>query len=140
MYALPYWMLHWLRQAAINARRANHRRRYLALVGRRRRGERPDDQLGFAFVLVFRSIWWLALPMLALMVLPVVANPLIRFVLVPAGPSASRTTPRGSAAPAPIRCAYALCAAAWASRDGRRDRVGRGAARAAQAAGRRRES
>jgi hypothetical protein len=118
MYAMPYWVLHWLRQAAINARRANRRRRYLAWSVAAGVANGLMISLGVAFVMVLRSVWWLALPMVALMVLPVVANPLIRFVLVPAGAPRLAYYAARISRPGADPIAYALCAAAWACRDG----------------------
>lgn len=118
MYALPYWVLHWLRQAAINARRTNRRSRYLAWSVAAGVANGLMISVGLTFVLVFRSVWWLALPMLALMVLPVVANPLIRFVLAPAGAQRVAYYAARISRPGTDPTAYALCAAAWASRDG----------------------
>jgi hypothetical protein len=56
--------------------------------------------------------------MVAVLVAPVVANTLVRFVLVPAG--APRLTYHAArwSRPGPDPAAYALCAAAWACRDG----------------------
>jgi hypothetical protein len=120
MYALPYLLLQRLRQAAINARRRDRTARYLAWSVLAGIANALMFALATAFVLLLWTVglWWLALVMIAVLIVPVVADTLVRLVLVPAGHH--RLTYYGglysrAGADPP---AYALCIAAWASRDG----------------------
>ncbi len=120
MYALPYLGLQWLRQAAINARRANRQGHYIAWSVVAGVASGLMFGLGSAFVLLLFTLglWWLALPMIAALVVPAIAGSLVRRVFVPAGAPrlayyAALASRSGTDTPA-----YALCAAAWACRDG----------------------
>lgn len=120
MYALPYLVLSWLRQAAINARRRARTARYLAWSVLAGVAAAVMLALASAFVLLLWTVglWWLALVMVAVLVVPVIANPLIRGVLVPAGYHRLAYQLALYSRPGPDPAAYALCAAAWACRDG----------------------
>src|ERR1043166_29042 len=120
MYALPYLLLQWLRHTAINARRRHRTVRYLwwsVLAG-----------LASATMLVFAAafvaflwavgMWWLAIVMLGVLVVPVLASTAIRHVLVPLGYSRVAYQAGLYSRPGPDAGAYALCVAAWAARDG----------------------
>src|SRR5215470_12878492 len=97
MYALPYLVLQRLRQAAINARRRDRTVRYL---------------LWSAIAGVASAL------MIAVLIVPVVANPLVRLALVPAGYHRLAYHAARFSGPGADPAAYALCAAAWACRDG----------------------
>jgi len=120
MYALPYLVLQWLRQSAINARRANRRRHYLAwsVVAGVANGAMVGLGAAFVVLLWSLSLWWLALAMVAALVLPGLANTAVRFVLVPAGLQRLAYYAARFSRPGSDPVAYALCAAAWACRDG----------------------
>ena len=120
MFVAPYLVLQRLRQAAINARRRDRTWRYLAwsaLAGLFNAGMLV---LATAFVasLVMWRLWWLAIPMVAMLIVPVLGETLMRRVFVPTGCHrlayyAAQLSRAGTDPPA-----YALCAAAWASTSG----------------------
>lgn len=118
--ALPYFVLQWLRQAAINARRRDRTSRYVAWSVLAGLASAAMLSLATAFVVLlwWLSLWWLALAMTALLVVPVIASALIRLVLVPAGFHRLAYHAALYSRPGPDPIAYALCVAAWASRDG----------------------
>lgn len=120
MSAIPYLAMTWIRQAAITARRKGRRTHYVAwsVVAGIANGLAITLGLVFLWLLWIVSLWWLAIPMASLIVLPYVASAALRYVLVPAGYTklayyAGLYSRPGTDAPA-----FALCAAAWAARDG----------------------
>jgi hypothetical protein len=116
--ALPYLVLQWLRQAAINARRRDRTGRYLvwsALAGLAS-AAMLVLAAAFASLLWWAGLWYLALAMVAVLIVPVVAGPLIRTVLVPAGWHRLAFHAAQYSRPGTDPVAYALCVAAWASR------------------------
>jgi hypothetical protein len=133
--ALPYLVLQALRQAAINARRRDRTGRYLlwSVLAGLASGAMLALAAAFASVLWLAGLWYLALAMIAVLVVPVVAPPLIRVVLVPAGWHRLAFHAARVSRPGTDPVAYALCAAAWASRspsagawvEARRDARGR---------------
>jgi len=120
MYALPYLLLQRIRQAAINARRRDRTGRYLAWSVLAGITNAVMLVLGTAFVVFLWSValWWLALPMAALLVFPVVAETLVRYVFVPGGYHRLAYHAALYSRPGADPPAYALCAAAWASTSG----------------------
>ena len=117
--ALPYFVLQWLRGAAINARRRDRTARYVLWSALAGVANAAMLVLAAAFVgfLWWLSLWWLALAMTAVLVVPVVACALIQLVLVPAGWHRLAYQVALYSRPGPDPIAYALCVAAWASRD-----------------------
>jgi len=120
VYALPYLIVSWLRQAAINARRRDRSGRYLAWSALAGVASAVMLVLATAFVVLLWqvSLWWLALVMIGVLIVPVVAQTVLRFVLVPAGSHRLAYYAALYSRPGTDQVAYALCAAAWASRDG----------------------
>jgi hypothetical protein len=120
VYALPYLVLSWLRQAAINARRRDRTGRYLTWSVLAGVANATMLVLATAFVVLLWSVslWWLALAMLGVLVVPVVAETLLRFVFVPAGTHRLAYYAALYSRPGTDPAAYALCAAAWASAGG----------------------
>lgn len=120
MYALPYLLLQRLRQAAIDARRRNRTGHYLAWSVLAGVANAAMLVLGTAFVLFLWavSLWWLALAMIAVLIVPVVADTLVRFVFVPHGYHRLAYHAALYSRPGTDPPAYALCAAAWASTGG----------------------
>ena len=120
MYALPYLLLQRVRQAAINARRRDRSWRYLAwsaLAGVLN-GLMLSLATAFVMSLMLWRLWWLAVPMLALLIVPVLADTLMRRVFVPAGFHRLAYYAALYSRPGVDPPAYALCAAAWASTTG----------------------
>jgi hypothetical protein len=120
VYALPYLALQWLRQKAIDARRSDRTARHLAwsaLAGVAN-GVMLALATGFIVLLSSVGLWWLAVVMAGVLVVPTVGHTLVRRVFVPAGYHrlAYHAARHSRSGPDPV--AYALCAAAWASRDG----------------------
>ena len=117
MYALPYFLMQRLHQAAINARRGDRTLRYLAWSAVAGIASAVMLALASAFVLLLWSVgfWWLALAMVAVLVVPVISNAAVRFVLVPAGYHRLAYHAAFYSRPGADPAAYALCAAAWAS-------------------------
>src|SRR6185503_17401800 len=76
MYALPYVVLQWVRQKAINARRRDRTVRYLVWAALAGVANALLLALATAFVTLLLSLalWWLALPMIAVLIVPVVAD------------------------------------------------------------------
>jgi hypothetical protein len=120
VYALPYLVLQWLRQAAINARRRDRTARYLLWSVLAGIASALMLALASAFVMLLWTLglWWLALVMVAVLIVPVAAPPVIRRVLVPAGFHRLAYRLALYSRPGADPIAYALCVAAWASRDG----------------------
>jgi hypothetical protein len=120
MYALPYLALQWLRQAAITARRRDRRAHHVAWSVAAGLASGAMIALATAFVLVLWSVglWWLAVAMAALLIVPPLADGLARHVLVPAGYHRLAFHAARYSRPGPDPQAYALCVAAWAARDG----------------------
>jgi hypothetical protein len=120
LYALPYLLLQRLRQAAINARRRDRTGRYLVWSVLAGLANAVMLALGTAFVALLwsRALWWLALPMLAVLVVPVIAETLVRFVFVPGGHHRLAYYAGLYSRPGADPPAYALCVAAWASASG----------------------
>ena len=118
--ALPYLVLQSLRHAAITARRRDRTARYVAWSALAGVASAAMLALSAAFVLFLWSVslWPLALAMAAVLIVPVAAPAAIRFVLVPAGFHRVAYQAALYSRPGPDAAAYALCVAAWASRDG----------------------
>src|SRR5215468_8841894 len=117
--ALPYFVLQWLRGAAINARRRDRTARYVLWSALAGVASAAMLVLAAAFVgfLWWLSLWWLALAMTAVLIVPVVAGALLRLVLVPVGWHRLAYQAALYSRPGPDPVAYALCASAWASHD-----------------------
>jgi hypothetical protein len=115
-----YFALQRLRQAAIDARRRNRTVRYLAwsAVAGAANAAMLLLAAGFVALLWSVSLWWLALGMMGLLVVPVIADAVVRRVLVPAGRHRLAYHAARIGRPGADPDAYALCIAAWASRDG----------------------
>ncbi|HEY0482496.1 MAG TPA: hypothetical protein VGD37_33475 [Kofleriaceae bacterium] len=120
MYVLPYVVLQWLRQAAINARRRDRTARYLlwSVLAGIAGGVMLVLVAAFVALLWSVSLWWLGLAMIAVLVVPVIGSALVRWVLVPAGAHRLAYRVAMFSRPGPDPAAFALCAAAWASRSG----------------------
>jgi hypothetical protein len=118
--ALPYLLLQSLRQAAINARRRDRNARYVLWSALAGLASAAMLVLAIAFAAFLWSValWYLALAMIAMLAMPVIATALIRFALVPAGFHRLAYQAGLYSRPGPDPAAYALCVAAWASRDG----------------------
>src|SRR5215468_3011984 len=114
--ALPYFVLQWLRGAAINARRRDRTARYVLWSALAGAANAAMLILAVAFVgfLWWLSLWWLALAMTAVLVVPVVAGALIRLVLVPAGWHRLAYRVALYSRPGPDPVGFALCVAASA--------------------------
>jgi hypothetical protein len=120
MYALPYFIVYRLRQAAINARRRDRTGRYLVWSVLAGLANAVMLALACASVIMFwhPTLWVIAPTVIALLIVPVVANTLVRWVLVPAG-TYRLAYYTGLCSRAEIDpTAYALCVAAWASKGG----------------------
>ncbi|HEX3757477.1 MAG TPA: hypothetical protein VHW23_02180 [Kofleriaceae bacterium] len=119
LFALPYLVLQWLRGAAINARRRERTGRYVLWSVLAGLASAAMLVIAAAFVglLWWLSLWWLALAMAAVLGVPLIAGPLIRHVLVPAGWHRAAYQVALYSRPGPDPVAYALCVAAWTSRD-----------------------
>lgn len=116
MYAAPYFILFRIHRAALEARRKCRTWHYLlwSVLA----GIVAGAMIAFGVTLVTAfwlvGLWWLAIPLGVVMVLPVVLPPLIRHALVPLGLTrvsywAARFSRPGTDAPA-----YGACCAAWA--------------------------
>jgi hypothetical protein len=116
----PYLLLQSLRQSAINARRRDRTARYIAWSAVAGVLAAVMIALASAFVVFLWSVgmWYLGVAIAALLVAPVLANAAIRLVLVPAGWPRLAYQVALYSRPGPDPTAYALCVAAWASRDG----------------------
>ncbi len=115
-FALPYYALWWLHRRAIDARRRDRSWRYLlwsALAGGLASGMIVVG--ASAALLCWQlGVWWLGLILAAWLVVPNVAGPLVRHVLVPLG--AVRPAFYGGffSRPGPDAEAFGMCCAAWA--------------------------
>ena len=120
MYALPYLLLQWLRQAAINARRRDRTVRYIAWSALAGLANATLLALATAFIVLLWSaaLWWLAIAVIAIVVVPVIAETLVREVLVPAGYHRLAYYAGLYSRPGRDPAAYGLCVAAWASAGG----------------------
>ena len=120
MFVAPYLLLQRLRQAAINARRRDRTWRYLAWSALAGLLNAAMLVLAAAFVvsLVMVRLWWLAIPMVALLILPALGETLMRRVFVPTGCHRLAYHAAKLSRPGVDPPAYALCAAAWASTSG----------------------
>jgi hypothetical protein len=120
VYALPYLILQWLRQQAINARRRDRTGRYLAWSALAGVANAAMLVLATAFVWLLWSVslWWLGIVMTAVLVVPAAAGTALRAVLVPAGYHRLAYYAGLYSRPGTDPVAYALCTAAWASTDG----------------------
>lgn len=87
MYALPYLLLARLHQAAIDARRRSRSWAYLGwqVLAGVLAGLLLSVGLLFVWVLFALRLWYLALPMIGIMIAPVVSPYVTRRVLVPLG-------------------------------------------------------
>jgi len=120
MYALPYLLLQWLRQAAINARRRDRTARYIAwsVIAGIASATMLALAAAFAVLLWSVALWWLALAVIAIVIVPVIAESLVRVVLVPAGRHRLAYYAGLYSRPGRDPAAYGLCVAAWASTGG----------------------
>jgi hypothetical protein len=116
----PYFAVQRLRGAAINARR--DRRTAAYLLWSVLAGVASATMLGIAIAVVVLlwqiGLWWLALPMTVALGSPVIADSLVRLVLVPTGCHRLAYYAAAWSRPEADPAAYALCIAAWASRSG----------------------
>jgi len=120
LVAVPYLVLQWLRGAAITARRRDRTARYVlwSVLAGIANAAMLVMAAAFVGLLWWLSLWWLALAMGAVLVVPLIAPALIRLALVPAGWHRAAYHAALYSRPGPDPVAYALCVAAWASRDG----------------------
>lgn len=120
MYTLPYLIVYRLRQAAINARRRDRNARYLVWSVSAGLASATMLVLAVASVILLwqARLWMVALPMIALAIVPVIADSLVRLVLVPAGLHRLAYHAALVSRPGADPAAYALCAAAWAASGG----------------------
>jgi len=116
VYAAPYFILFKIHQAAIDARRKSRTWHYLAWSVVAGVVAGLMLALGISLVTLFWivGLWWIAIPFAVLMILPIIAAPIARHVMVPLGWCrlayyAGRFSRPGADAPA-----YGLCCAAWA--------------------------
>jgi hypothetical protein len=120
MYAVPYLLLQRLRQAAINARRRDRTGHYIAwsVLAGLANATMLSLATAFAALLWSAGMWWLAVAMVAILVVPLVAESLVRGVFVPAGHHRLAYYAGLYSRPGSDPAAYGLCAAAWASASG----------------------
>lgn len=120
MTALPYLALQWLRQAAINARRKDRRAGFVAwsIAAGVCNGLMLALGISFVWLLLALRLWWLAAPMIALLVVPSMAMAAQRYVLAPRGYHrlAYYAGLWSRAGTDPVACA--LVTSAWAARGG----------------------
>lgn len=120
MHALPYILLQRIRQAAIDARRRDRTWRYVAwsVVA----GIANAAMLTLASMLVWLfwivGWWWFSVAVVAVLIGPILADAVVRFVLVPAGAHRLAYVTALYSRPGADPAAYALCAAAAASQGG----------------------
>jgi len=116
MYALPYLVLIKLHQLAINARRRDRTWRYVAWSTMAALCAVLMMVLGAAFCwLMWRlGVWWLTLVAGVLLVLPLVAAPVARHVLVPLGRVKLAYWAGVASRPGTDAPALGFCFAAWA--------------------------
>ncbi len=116
MYAIPYVLLTYMHQAAINARRRDRTWRYLgwSAVAGAFAGIMFSIGIVFAWGLVLAGLWWMAIIMVALLAVPPAANVLVRHVIAPLGWVRAAYFLGLFSRPGKDAQAYALCCAAWA--------------------------
>ncbi|MEO8699620.1 MAG: hypothetical protein ABI867_06230 [Kofleriaceae bacterium] len=116
MYALPYVILMRLHMAAISARRRSRTWHYLAWSALAGLLASLLIAIGVSFVVLlwYGGMWWLGLPFTLFMVMPLIASPITRHILVPLG--WVRVAYYGGlwCRPGDDATAYGLCTAAWA--------------------------
>src|SRR5665647_449582 len=116
MYALPVILLSRLHRFAIDARRKNRTWHYFAWSGVAALIATILFAFATAFVglLFYVKLWWLALVMMGLLLLPVIGPTLVRHVLVPLGAYRLAYYLGWASRPGKDPTAYGLVAAAWA--------------------------
>jgi hypothetical protein len=87
MYALPFMLFMRLHRYALNARRRDRTWRYLAwsAIAGALAALLLVCLLLATSILVAVGAWWLALPLLALFIVPIAQGPLVRSIAVPLG-------------------------------------------------------
>jgi hypothetical protein len=116
MYALPVILLARLHRFAIDARRKNRTWHYFAWSGVAALIATILFVFATAFValLFYVKLWWLALLMMGLLLLPVIGPTLVRHVMVPLGAYRLAYYLGWACRPGKDPTAYGLVAAAWA--------------------------
>jgi hypothetical protein len=116
MYALPVILLTRLHQYAIDARRKNRTWQYFAWSGVAALIASLLFVLATALVglLIYARLWWLAIAMVAVLLLPIVGPTLVRHVLVPLGAYRVAYYLGWASRPGKDPTAFGLVAAAWA--------------------------
>ncbi|MDB4960056.1 MAG: hypothetical protein JWP01_55 [Myxococcales bacterium] len=116
MYALPVILLTRLHQYAIDARRKNRTWHYFAWSGVAALIATVMFLLATTLValLFYAKLWWLAIAMIGLLLLPIVGPTLVRHVLVPLGAYRLAYYLGWACRPGKDPTAYGLVAAAWA--------------------------
>ena len=116
MYALPYLLLIKLHQAAINARRRDRTWRYLAWSGLAATCASLMMVIGagFAWLFWYAGLWWITVLAGVLLVLPLLAAPFARHVLVPLGRVKLAYWAGVASRPGTDAPALGFCFAAWA--------------------------
>jgi hypothetical protein len=120
MYALPYIVLMRIHQAAIKARRGARTWHYLAWSVLAGVVASLMIAMGATLVVLLWIVgmWWFAIPIAALLILPVIATSLARHVIVPLGWHRAAYYVGLISRPGDDAPAYGLCVSAWAfSRD-----------------------
>lgn len=120
MYIAPYFILFRIHRAAIDARRKCRTWQYLAWSTLA--GLLSGAMISFGVTLFtafwLLGLWWIALPLGVVMVMPVVLPALTRHALVPLGLTRTAYWAGRLSRPGPDAPAYGACCAAWAfSRD-----------------------
>ncbi len=116
MYAAPYYLFYRIHQAAIDARRKSRTWHYLmySVIAGVMAGVMLGLGLMVATVFWVAGLWWLAVPFAVLMILPILAAPLVRHVLVPLGWCRAAYYAGRFSRPGADAVAYGMCCAAWA--------------------------
>jgi hypothetical protein len=116
VYAAPYLILFRIHRAAIDARRKSRTWHYLAWSALAGLVEGAMLAFGISIFVAFwiLGLWWIALPLGALMVVPLLFPPLVRHVLVPLGWTRIAYWVARLSRPGPDAPAYGACCAAWA--------------------------
>ena len=117
---VPYFGLQWLRNRAVDERRRHRTWRYVAwsIVAGVANGLAIACAFAFIALLWFAQLYVIAVGLVITMMIPPLATTLIRLVLVPAGCARAAYHAALYARVSSDPAAFALCAAAWASRDG----------------------
>jgi hypothetical protein len=125
MYALPYFALQWLRQRMLDARRRGRPVRYVTwtVLAGALNGVMISIALAFIALLWTVGLWYLALVIVGVLLVPALATTLIRYLIVPTGWHRVAYYAGQYSRPGPDAPAYALCAAAWACRAGDGDAI-----------------